>query len=190
MNHVIEYSASEFNMAAISIERDCIGRSHILTASFHKQSINMFCSNDLLQTYGRSHVLEFDVDALIVPSGFASVVNDFEVSIEMEYWKGIPQLRQMFDDVCNSNRFPNVHLCSSRVQDNNSLLMRRNIAMQKFMNCSFEFLQAQDSFYNIFTSDIQVCLFIFISTLARCRKLKKFFPSSFIDDKLAKYFLW
>lgn len=146
---VIMYGASVFKLSNIERNQECIKRSHVLLTSIHGLTLHIVCANEILNQTSISHVLKLDQDALIIPSTIAHVVNDFELSIRVNYYESMYQFKQNFDDLCNIQRFPYIYLCSQRILVDHSMIVRRTMEIRKFINCSFELRQNIGSFYFI-----------------------------------------
>ena len=141
------YGASVFKLSILDENQYCFGEKRLLFASKSDTTFSLYCSIDVFQQTATSHILAADEDAMIIPSATANVLNDFETSIRVNY--DIEHFKQATEDICNIERFPNVHLCNSKIQEDQSLIVRRSMEMRKFMNCSFELQRITDSYYFI-----------------------------------------
>lgn len=152
---VAVFSASVFRSSMLDGEKICRGGDQIVSF-FNRNGIYLFCSHAVLQLAGTSQPLSLDKDDIALPSATASAVADVKVSLKMQFHGSMQQFKQMFDDVCNSAKFPNVHLCSWNTEEYDSVITRQNMKIKKFRNCFFDLHQVKESLFNIVTSSAKV----------------------------------
>ena len=143
------YGSSVFKLSSLGRNQECIKKSQVLLASSRGLTLYIVCGSEVLNQTGTSHVLKLDRDALVIPSTIVHLINDFEMSIRVNYYESMRQFEQNFDDICNIQRFPYIYLCNQKVLDDSSIAVRRTMEIRKFINCSFELRQNITSFYFI-----------------------------------------
>ena len=146
---VIMYGASVFKSLSLDRSQGCIRGNRLILPSSYRNTLYVVCGNEVLQQNGKPRVLKVNQDALVVPSTIVHMVNDFEFSFMVDYYKGLNQFRQNFADLCNIEAFPYVHLCSSRIRADHSIITRRTMATRKYTNCSFELRKHIASLYSV-----------------------------------------